>query len=119
MRVKGIAQQSTSLTPVGRRRVAPEPTPQAETLPPIEQERLLSDDEMLAMFWQDYRYKIGKRRLQKLRRDQTGPPYHRIGFQVVYPEARARAWIRTRMGKLVRGTAEEAANRQLSDAAAD
>jgi hypothetical protein len=90
MRIKSIARQSTSLTPVGRKRIAPEQTAQAEALPPIEHDRLLADHEMLEMFWQDYRYKIGERRLQKLRRDQTGPPYFRVGNQIVYPEARAR-----------------------------
>jgi hypothetical protein len=79
--------------------------------PAAEQGRLLSPQQLLDLLRDEFNYRIGTRHLQKLRTDQTGPPYRRIGNQVVYPASLARDWLRHRMSAVVHSTTEETALR--------
>jgi hypothetical protein len=70
-------------------------------------------EELSAYLWENWRLKRTLRTLQQLRRDGGGPPYHRVGNQILYPRDTVDQWAEAKMGPLNRSTSEESARRLI------
>jgi hypothetical protein len=76
-------------------------------------DKLRPPDEEVAYLLERHKLRRGKRTLALYRRVGGGPPFVRIGNDVLYPERLTDRWVRERLSEPVSSSSELRARRQM------